>query len=129
LRIEGKQAAIMSTGEPPINLHTLNLHMLAGEGATTVRCTGRLTIDTSPKLKTEVKALLVNKRRVILDLTDLAHMDSSGLGALVALYISAKSSGCELQMVNLSPRIRELMSMTNIISLFESCGRYGGRMP
>jgi anti-anti-sigma factor len=119
----------MSTGEPPINLHTLNLHMLAGEGATTVRCTGRLTIDTSPQLKKEVKALLVNKRRVILDLTDLAHMDSSGLGALVALYISAKSSGCELQMVNLSPRIRELMSMTNIISLFESCGRYGGRMP
>ena len=119
----------MSTGEPPINFHTLNLHMLAGEGATTVRCTGRLTIDTSPKLKTEVKALLVNKRRVILDLTDLAHMDSSGLGALVALYISAKSSGCELQMVNLSPRIRELMSMTNIISLFESCGRYGGHMP
>jgi anti-anti-sigma factor len=119
----------MSTSEPPINLHTLNLHMHTADNATTVRCTGRLTIDTSPQLKTEVKALLVNKRRVILDLTDLAHMDSSGLGALVALYISAKGFGCELQMVNLSPRIRELMSMTNIISLFESCGRYGGRMP
>ena len=119
----------MSTSEPPINLHTLNLHLHTADNATTVRCTGRLTIDTSPQLKTEVRALLVNKRRVILDLTGLAHMDSSGLGALVALYISAKSSGCELQMINLSPRIRELLSMTNIISLFESCGRYGGRMP
>lgn len=119
----------MSTSEPPINLHTLNLHLQTADNATTVRCTGRLTIDTSPQLKKEVKPLLVGERRVVLDLTDLAHMDSSGLGALVALYISARSSGCELQMVNLSPRIRELLSMTNILSLFESCGRYGGRMP
>jgi anti-anti-sigma factor len=119
----------MSTSETPINLHKLNLHIHAADDATTVRCTGRLTIDTSPQLKSEVKPLLVNKRRVILDLTDLAHMDSSGLGALVALYVSARASGCELQMVNLSPRIRELLSMTNIISLFESCGRYGTRLP
>ena len=119
----------MSTSETPINLHTLNLQMQTVDNATTVRCTGRLTIDTSPQLKSEVKPLLVNKRRVILDLTGLAHMDSSGLGALVALYISARASGCELQMVNLSPRIRELLSMTNIISLFESCGRYGTRLP
>jgi anti-anti-sigma factor len=119
----------MSTSETPINLHSLNLHMQTVDNATTVRCTGRLTIDTSPQLKSEVKPLLLNERRVILDLTDLAHMDSSGLGALVALYISARSSGCELQMVNLSPRIRELLSMTNILSLFESCGRYGTRLP
>jgi len=31
--------------------------------------------------------------------------------------------------VNLSPRIRELLSMTNIVSLFEACGRYNSRMP
>src|SRR5579862_3140118 len=112
-----------------IGERTLSLQTYAWENATVVGCTGRLTTETAVHLKTEVKPLLVAKRRVVLDLTDLAHMDSSGLGALVALYISARSSGCELQMVNLSPRIRELLSMTNILSLFESCGRYGGRMP
>ena len=94
-----------------------------------MRCTGRLTIETSQLLKTEVRSLLQNKCRVILDLTDLAQMDSSGLGVLVGLYISAKRAGCELQLVNLSPRIRELLSMTNIVSLFEACGRYGTRLP
>jgi anti-anti-sigma factor len=56
-------------------------------------------------------------------------MDSSGLGALVALYISAKGAKCQLQLVNLSPRIRDLLSLTNVLSVFEECGRCGTRMP
>jgi anti-anti-sigma factor len=127
-RAESKQAASMATN-PSIGERALNLHTYAWEDATVVCCTGRLTTETSPLLKTEVKVLLPNKRRVILDLTDLGYMDSSGLGALVGLYISAKGAGCELQLVNLSPRIRELLSLTNVLSVFESCGRYGTRMP
>jgi anti-anti-sigma factor len=98
-------------------------------GDPVVRCTGRLTTETSVLLKTEVRTLLPSKRRLILDLTDLSHMDSSGLGALVGLYISAKGASCELQLVNLSPRIRELLSITNVLSVFEDCGRYGTRLP
>jgi anti-sigma B factor antagonist len=113
----------------PLLPPTLGLHTYAWEDATVVRCTGRLTAETSPLLKTEVKALLPNKRRVILDLTELGYMDSSGLGALVAIYISAKSAKCELQLLNLSPRIRELLSLANLLSVFEECGRCGTRCP
>ncbi len=76
-----------------------------------------------------MKSLLPNKRRVILDLTELGYMDSSGLGTLVAIYISAKSAKCELQLLNLSPRIRELLSLANVLSVFEECGRAGTRCP
>jgi anti-sigma B factor antagonist len=107
----------------------LNLHTYAWEDATVVRCTGRLTAETSQQLKSEVKSLLPQKRRVILELTDLAYMDSSGLGALVGLYISAKSAKCELQLHNLSPRIRDLLSLANVLSVFEECGRTGTRCP
>jgi anti-anti-sigma factor len=103
----------------------LQLHVYACEDATVVRCTGRLTIETSPSLKAQVKPLFPARRRVILDLSDLEHMDSSGLGALVGLYISAKSAGCQLQLFNLSARIRALLSLTNVLSVFEPCGRYG----
>jgi anti-sigma B factor antagonist len=120
----------MSTlSSQPLPPRTLNLHTYAWEDATVVRCTGRLTAETSPLLKTEVKALLPNKRRVILDLTELGYMDSSGLGALVAFYISAKTAKCELQLLNLSPRIRELLSLANVLSVFEECGRAGTRCP
>jgi anti-anti-sigma factor len=118
----------MST-DASIGARTLTLQTYAWEDATVVGCTGRLTAETAVHLKTEVKALILSKRKVILDLTDLAHMDSSGLGALVALYISAKGAKCELQLANLSPRIRDLLSLTNVLSVFEECGRCGTRMP
>jgi anti-sigma B factor antagonist len=120
----------MSTlSSQPVPERALKLHTYAWEDATVVRCTGRLTAETSPLLKAEVKALLPNKRRVILDLTELSYMDSSGLGTLVAIYISAKSAKCELQLLNLSPRIRELLSLANVLSVFEECGRAGTRCP
>lgn len=124
----------MSTTPPlpndsAIPTRTLNLHTYAWEASTVVRCTGRLTAETSPHLKTEVKALLQNKRPLILDLSELAYMDSSGLGTLIALYISAKGAKCDFQLLNLSPRIRELLSITNVLSVFEPCGRTGMRLP
>ena len=118
----------MST-DPSISGYEFQLHTDAAEGATVVRCGGRLTNETSPLLKAEVRPLFSGKQLVILDLTDLSYMDSSGLGALVGLYISAKSARCELQLVNLSPRIRQLLGMTNVLGVFESCGRYGTRLP
>lgn len=117
------------TPQPPLPTRTLNLHTYAWEDATVVRCTGRLTMETAPQLKSEVKPLLPNQRRVILDLTDLAYMDSSGLGTLVGLYISAKSAKCELQLHNLSPRVRELLSLSSLLSVLEGCGHSGTRWP
>jgi anti-anti-sigma factor len=108
---------------------TLHLHTSAWDDEAVMRCTGSLTAETSSHLKTEVKALLPKKKRVILDLSELGYMDSSGLGTLVGLYISAKGAKCELQLLNLSPRIRELFSMTNLLSVFETCGRTGTRLP
>ena len=107
---QGKHTALMSS-DVSISALTLNLHTYAWEDATVVRCTGRLTAETSAHLKTEVKALLPNKRPLILDLSELGYMDSSGLGTLVALYISAKGAKCELQLLNLSPRIRDCSAL------------------
>jgi anti-sigma B factor antagonist len=108
---------------------SLSLDTYAWEDATVVRCTGRLTAETSLQLKTEVKGLLPSNRRLILDLSEVEYMDSSGLGTLVGLYISAKSAKCDLELLNLTPRIRELLGMTNVLSVFEACGRNGTRMP
>jgi anti-sigma B factor antagonist len=117
------------SADSSISGHELSLQTAAADGGTVVRCTGRLTNETSPLLKSQVKPLLVANRHVLLDLTELAYMDSSGLGALVGLYISARSAKCELQLVNLTPRVRELLGMTNVLSVFENCGRFGTRLP
>lgn len=94
-----------------------------------VQCSGVLTSANSALLKTHVKELIPQTKCVVLDLTELSRMDSSGLGAVVAVYISAKNEGSTLELINLSPRIRELFGLSNLLSVFETCGRYGTRLP
>lgn len=109
---------------PGLTLQTLN----RGD-ATVVLCRGVLTATNAGLLKSHVKAFLPAARHVVLDLTELKQMDSSGLGVVVGLYISAKNAGCVLELINLSARVRELFSLSNLLLLFEPCGRYGARMP
>jgi anti-sigma B factor antagonist len=56
----------------------------------------------------------------VIDLSDVNRIDSSGLGALVGLKISAIKQGlCILQFVNMTP-VLELMRMTNLAQLLSS---------
>ena len=97
--------------------------------ATTIRCFGKLTAGVTQLLQAEVRAHLQDSKRLVLDLTDLTYMDSMGLGTIASLYVSARSSGCRLELINLSKRVRELFSITNMLSLFEVCGDNSIRIP
>ncbi|HXH50564.1 MAG TPA: STAS domain-containing protein [Terriglobia bacterium] len=97
-------------------------------GTVLVKCKGRLVYGQTDILKDGVKDLLVNSGRVVVDLCEVDHMDSTGLGAIVQLYVSAKASRCELQLLNLAPQIRKLFGVANILSLFEPCGEHNIRM-
>jgi anti-anti-sigma factor len=63
------------------------------------------------------------------DLTNLWQVDSMGLGTLIALYVSAKGAGCRLELVNLSKKVRELLGMTNLLSVFGVFAEDPHRMP
>lgn len=97
--------------------------------STIVRCTGKLVATTTGVLQSEIRELLPRSKRVVLDLTDLGYMDSSGLGSIIGLYVSAKSAGSKLEVINLSQRVRHLFSITNVLSLFETCGEQNIRIP
>jgi len=93
-----------------------------------VECFGRLTSENVPLLKEEMREACGRKGRIVLDLKGVPMMDSSGLGAVVTLHVSARTRGCRLEVVNASKPIRDLFSMTNVLSLFEHAGRCGGRI-
>ncbi len=108
---------------------SLQLQTVVTQDATVVKCSGHLTFDVSANFKTDVKALVSQAKRVVLDLTDLAYMDSSGLGAIVSVYVSAKRAGCDLQLINLSKRVKELLGITHLLSTFASCSEFNIKMP
>jgi anti-sigma B factor antagonist len=84
-----------------------------------VRLTGRITSTSSPTLQTTIRGLIPGTNRIVLDLTDVSYLDSSGLGALVSVYLSAKRQNCELKLVNLNQRLKELFSLTRLFKIFE----------
>lgn len=94
-----------------------------------VRCGGLLTAETSSAFKERVKGLLPGATHLVLDLSDVSRMDSSGLGAVVGIYVSARGAKCGLELINFNKQIRDLLGMTSLLSVFESCGRHMTRMP
>jgi anti-sigma B factor antagonist len=96
--------------------------------ATVVHCHGKLVAGTTGDFYHEVRKLMPDSKRIVLDLTDLTYMDSLGLGTLARLYVSANAAGCELQLINLAKRIRELLGVTHLLSVFTVIGENGIRI-
>lgn len=86
----------------------------------TIQCHGRLVSETSGKLKEVVKPLIdKGGSAIVLDFADLDYVDSSGLGTLVGLKVSAVNKGLvKLEVENLTPRILELLRITRLTELF-----------
>jgi anti-sigma B factor antagonist len=93
-----------------------------------VRCHGKLVAGVNDFLYLEVSQLMPDSKRIVLDLTDLTHMDSMGLGTVVRLYVSARSAGCRLELINLGARIRKLFGAANLLSVFTVVGEHNIRM-
>ena len=93
-----------------------------------VRCRGRLVAGVRDDFYSEVRQLFPGCRRVVLDLAELTHMDSLGIGTLVRLYVSGKSAGCALELANLGKPIRHLLGITHVLSVFGTVGENCIRM-
>ena len=90
-----------------------------------VHCKGRLVSGVCGFLYEKVHKLIPGRKLIVLDLTDLEWVDSMGLGTLVRLYVGCKSAGCQLQLINLGKRVKELLGLTNMMGIFAELGEKG----
>jgi anti-sigma B factor antagonist len=98
---------------PPSPLFSYEVE-LSGD-TTTVKGHGRIVSESAQELKQLVKPMIPKCRRIILDLSDVNFVDSSGLGTLVGLKVSAAAAAyCSLEFINLSPRVKELFHVTRV---------------
>ena len=85
---------------------------------TTVRCEGDLDIVTSEDVKRQLAALVeTGSGTVTLDLRDVGFVDSSGLGALVAVHHYAEAKGSQLVVRSVPTHVRDLFSLTRLDNL------------
>ncbi len=66
-----------------------------------------------------VEDLLQVSRQIVLDLGNVMHMDSGGVGALVAAYTLAQKAGGEIKFANLSNHTKEVLQTTKFLCVFE----------
>ena len=103
----------------PLPIPELKLETVRIPEEILVRCTGRITSTTADTLEIAICRLIPQAKHVLLDLTDVNYMDSSGLDALVEVCLSAKTQRCQMRLINLNPRLAELFRSTMLASIFE----------
>ena len=82
---------------------------------------GRLVAtDEDDRLKEKVSHLLFeNHRKIVLNLEEVSQVDTTGLSALVAIRHVVDRSAGQIKLLNLPPRVHDLLVVTRLITLFE----------
>jgi anti-anti-sigma factor len=75
--------------------------------------------EDSTFLRVHVKGLLGKSCQIVLDLGNVTRIDSSGLGTLVALYVSARKVGGDIKLANLGNHIKEALRITRLVTVFD----------
>ncbi len=92
-----------------------------GNKVTTIKYHGRLVSATSGQMKEAVRPLIPLGGRIVIDLGDLNYLDSSGVGPLIGLKVSATRQGlCIMELTNMTPRVLELLRVTNLAQMLSS---------
>jgi anti-sigma B factor antagonist len=90
------------------------------DGIIVVDCAGRLVFgDETAALRDQVRSLISDRSRIILNLADVTYIDSGGLGTLVALYTTARNAGGAVKLARLTQRVGDLLQVTKLVTVFE----------
>jgi anti-sigma B factor antagonist len=94
----------------------MNISMLKQDAtAVVVRLEGRLDALAAEETRARLEALVADRpARLLVDMAGVPFVDSSGLGALVAVLKAARRSGGEMALVSPQAQTRKLLTLTTL---------------
>ncbi|HKT80839.1 MAG TPA: STAS domain-containing protein [Vicinamibacterales bacterium] len=83
---------------------------------------GRVTLGEGDELlKDKINSLLnQGHKKIVLNLAEVPYVDSAGLGEIVRTYTTVSRQGGSLKLLNLTKRITDLLSITKLLTVFET---------
>ena len=100
---------------------SLRVNQRLERGVAILELDGRLVLGEDQVLMHAVKSLVAGGTlRIVLDLSRIAHVDSAGIGTLVSSFTTVTSAGGRLVLAGLQKRVSDLLSVTKLISVFET---------
>ena len=94
----------------------------ASGSVTVLDLDGKLVLgDGDVLLKDKIHSLVFQgKKQIVLNLGGVNYVDSSGLGALIAASVTAKSNGGQIRLLNLTKRLSDLLSIAKLTTVFDT---------
>ena len=82
---------------------------------------GRITLGDGCQSVGELVHELIarNQKKILLNLAEVNFIDSAGIGTLTKCFIVAKRSGGAIKLLHLTTKIRDLLQITNLYTVFE----------
>jgi anti-sigma B factor antagonist len=98
---------------------TFSVNVRQAEGVSLVEVNGRLTSFESKAFREMIYGLLkAGHANIVLNLTGLDYLDSSGIGELVRNYMSVVKKGGAMKVVGLAPKVEEILKITQLYQVF-----------
>ena len=84
------------------------------------RVDGDIDINCSPDLKKIFDKLISQKTpKIVIELSKVTYVDSSGLATLVGILKNMRSYGGKMRLAGMSPKVKSLFEITKLDKLFE----------
>jgi anti-sigma B factor antagonist len=100
-------------------LVNFSINVRQAEGVSLVEVTGRLTSFEAKAFREMIHGLLKQgQTNMVLNLTGLEYLDSSGVGELVRNYMSVVKNGGAMKVVGLAPKVEEILKVTQLYQVF-----------
>ena len=92
------------------------------DGVTILDLKGKMTLGEGDELlKYKINSLLAaGKKKLVLNLEGVPYIDSAGLGEIVRTFTTVSRQGGSLKLLNLTKRITDLLSITKLLTVFET---------
>jgi anti-sigma B factor antagonist len=88
---------------------------------TVIDSAGRITLGEGASQFRDMIRDLAGKgnKKLLLNLTDVSYIDSSGIGEMVSGFTTVTNNGGQLKLVGLSKRVKDLLQITKLYTVFE----------
>jgi anti-sigma B factor antagonist len=91
-------------------------------GVAVVSCGGRIVFgDETARLRETIKDLIGSGHsQLVLDLSNVNYVDSTGVGVLVSSFTTARNAGGDVKLAGLTRRVNELLQIVKLLTVFDT---------
>ena len=99
----------------------MNVNVRQRDDVTILDLKGKITIGTGDvALRNSIHQVIENgAKKILINMSDVSTIDSSGIGELVSAYTTATNRGAKLKLYNLPAKVSDILTITQLITVFD----------